>query len=136
MGRGLSTLQNTLITLAYERRLKAEEPGVYPDLTAHAAIVKVYGFPEAQGWYIDRSGKLRGHDFAYFDPELIGRERYQAAAAAVSRAITRLVERGLARRCHRTRPRGFLLTDAGMQLGAQLSVKLSCHEDNLTDRTA
>ena len=80
MGRGLSPLQLRIMELA-------ERNGggfVY----AYQVLVDVYGFPLA------RMGRIGG---VHFNRREIGR-RYFSGTVAVSRAFTRLAERGLAER--------------------------------------
>lgn len=80
MGRGLSPLQRTILTLADE----------HPRLLAARVLLEYYGFDANNGWR---------------DPDKLGQQHFQvhpshraafhAAYAAVSRATRRLVDRGL-----------------------------------------
>ena len=80
MGRGLSPLQKRIMELA-------ERNGggfVY----AYQVLVEVYGFPMA------RAGRIGG---IHFNLREVGRQ-YHSSTVAVSRAFTRLADRGLAER--------------------------------------
>jgi hypothetical protein len=99
MGRGLSDLQQQILLLAYHNRL-TENRGYGTkglDLYFHEILAEYYHFPT-------RYNKLReihpdgGHcsiGAQYFNRRRIGRERYNAAQAAASRAIRRLEDRNL-----------------------------------------
>jgi len=89
-GERLSALQKHILLRAYANRLQerrtAESPGA--DLYYSEILETVYGFPPAVGG--ERSpGSLR------FDRQAIGPERYNAAQAALSRAMSHLHDRGL-----------------------------------------
>jgi hypothetical protein len=98
------------------------------DLARNQILHEVYNFPTAlegelatDGWDM---GSLRRRDGSriltgkMFDVEEIGRERYDAAQAAVSRAIVRLEQRGLVERIFGAYSHwaGVNLTDAGVEL--------------------
>jgi hypothetical protein len=79
-GERLSALQKQILTLAYDR---INEPLYYSEI-----LEEVYGFPPAVGGE-HSPGSIR------FDRQAIGPERYNAAQAALSRAMSRLHDRGL-----------------------------------------
>ncbi len=110
----LSKLQRWMLVRAHQNRLAGEKTDLfYGEVLAH-----YYQFclPEDVRTRNVFMGK-------FFDPELIGRSRYNAACAAVSRAAVRLDRRGLAR-CMRAvygHWASIRLTDAGMSVAASLS---------------
>lgn len=111
MGRGLSPLQRHILLLAHDNR-EAGRSGQGPDIHTAEIIATVYGFPVPSG----RDPRDSRHQT--FSREEIGTQAYGAAAAAVSRTLRRLEERGLLTRHTRA---GGRLTEAGHQTAAGLS---------------
>ena len=111
MARGLSELQRAILALALAIKRRRGQEGLY-DLDAPTVLVAVYGFP------VTRDGIYS------FERAKIGQGRYQAATAAVSKALRRLVERGLMERPrygHGTLARGLVrLTPEGERLAETL----------------
>ncbi len=149
---GLSRLQRRILARALEgrrRRARREAEGChcYParcdhnpltvapkngcqsDATIKELLADLYGFPVPHYFY-DAFGVDRLHNALVFDPEQIGRGRYNAARQALWRAIGRLETRGLLVTNEGgikfpggdkfyTRDRSIRLTDAGLQAAAQ-----------------
>ena len=105
MGRGLSALQRTALRMALDGS-REEAPRCAH--TTNAEVIKAcYGFPRRPG---------RPDGIPRFSRAGIGEQRYNAAVAAVSRALARLESRGLVERW-----RGCVtLTDAGVRVAAEL----------------
>jgi hypothetical protein len=93
MGRGLSELQWCILKLAEEKK-----PATYQDI-----LVDYFGWkilPVGRGvrmkkcpWAVRADGYKNVRD--WFDEEAIGRKPYVAALASISRACSRLKQRGL-----------------------------------------
>ena len=98
MGRGLSDLQKTILGLALENHDNHDgvdgAKGV--DVIYSEILVKHFGW---KGNTRDRYGK-RIYSFTVFDRAAIGAKAYASAEAAVSRAVLRLQQRGLAVAIH------------------------------------
>lgn len=122
MGRGLSDLQRAILVVALRfrpRRLESEH-----------WVVDAFTFElleEGFGWKSLPDSKFGGR---HFDKGKIGVEAYEAAHAALSRAIRRLEERGLVKRIGRdSRPAsvrglaisGVILTPKGVKEAESLS---------------
>ena len=136
MGRGLSELQQFILVAGLAGR-ESKETHTLPDgriLPAgygcdlrHAKIMSgFYGFALAGR---DSSSFARHH----FSVKKIGPKQYAAAHAAISRAATRLAERGLVV-CvsgYYARWAGVNLTDKGAALAAELSVKTRQNSANV-----
>lgn len=125
MGRGLSELQETILCLAYTNYLAEEratkEGGA--DLYTYEVMLKVYQFtriPISPNYIEPRLGGSHR-----FDLNVIGKKRYQAAAAAISKAFRRLEERGFVGRYNGAIAHwvGIKLTEAGLQLAGDLMAK-------------
>ena len=116
MGRGLSELQRTALAIAYRNR---QAGGVSDRNTVDAYYAEImaehYGFtPHPR---VDLHSPGRQH----FSRSKIGPERYDAAKAALSRAMKRLEERGLVVVAQGANSHwsGIELTDAGVQAATQ-----------------
>jgi hypothetical protein len=109
----LSRLQRWILSAAYENR-SSDPDAAQVDLYYHEIFAGYFGFP--MRWYGSESlhSKPGSHRF---DREQVGRERYGAAHASVSRAVRRLEARGLVERYAGTviRWAGLRLTDAGFE---------------------
>lgn len=116
-----------------EALTRVDVSGKYADLYAHQILESVYGFQERQPFYFDKYGDWHGRYDKRFSPKEIGQSEYQSAAAAVSRAIRRLEQRGLVVRRQGYPQGGFFLTPAGMELAQSLSVKTGTLVNVLTD---
>jgi hypothetical protein len=96
-------------------------PFEHPDLYTYEVLSTHFGFPLRPGViFVDRESNNWN-----FDRNRIDKKRYSSACASVSRAFRRLKERGLAQR---VQPKnynwsGIKLTEAGLELAKQLSVK-------------
>lgn len=106
----LSRLQRWILYAAFENRSDAQEV----DLYRHEILAGYFDFP--MRWY--DSEPLHSNPGSHrFDREQIGRERYDAAQASISRAVRRLEARGLVERYVGAVSRwaGLRLTDAGFE---------------------
>jgi hypothetical protein len=106
----LSRLQKQILMMAYNR---IQEPLYYSEI-----LEEVYGFQPAVGGE-PSPGSIR------FDRQAIGPERYNAAQAALSRAMSRLHTRGLIL-ClcgSHNRWSGCSLTEAGRRLIQMLNAR-------------
>jgi hypothetical protein len=93
---GLSKLQRWILDHAYQNRLAEhrDEKSKGADLYYGEVLAGFYGF----AYEHPRNPEMDTRDVFYghvFQPDVIGRSRYNAAQAAVSRAMTRLEQRGL-----------------------------------------
>jgi len=94
----LSQLQRWMLARAYQNRTEERraDTGQGADLFYKEVLAGFYGFEYKRSRnpqdYSLRSGRLGRKRF---EPELIGRPRYNAACAAVARAVARLAKRGL-----------------------------------------
>jgi hypothetical protein len=101
----LSKLQRQILALALANRLAEnrtdESRGT--DLLYSQILHEVYGFPLREDLAYDgynvcslreRDGS-RKYGHKHFEPEVIGRERFDAAQSSISRAMVRLEQRGL-----------------------------------------
>jgi hypothetical protein len=119
----LSRLQKQILLLALankQRENRGFEERTLADVLYSEILMEVYRFRPIEPLR-DKTGK---RDVSRkFDPVLIGRARYNAALAAVSRAIRRLEQRGLAWsvRGNYTPWAGCSLTPEGLPLAKQLS---------------
>ncbi len=128
MGRGLSDLQKKLLTMAYERRHQSDKCDI--DLFTHEALSELYDFEDWKAeWYMQTWQHQEGRGLArgghHFDVQSIGKNRYSAAHAAVSRAFKRLEQRGLVTRYYGAYSQwtGIKLTDGGLHVAKLLTVK-------------
>jgi hypothetical protein len=109
----LSRLQRWILYAAFENRLG--DPGAPEvDLYTHEILAGYFAFP--MRWY-DREPLHSKPGSHRFDREQIGRERYDAAQASISRTVRRLEARGLVERyvADVSRWAGLRLTDAGVE---------------------
>jgi len=111
MGRGLSDLQQTILTLALDNRRTGKHAAVFvtDDLYACEILAAYFGWDPEPGW--NGEPKPLGPFRPHFSMDRIGERSYRAATAAVSRSLSRLKRRGLVR----SRLDGISLTDAGLQ---------------------
>ncbi len=120
MGRGLSDLQKTILRLALRNRNVGDGGGPTWGVDVLHSEVLVEHF----GWHGETrnqwGNRIQGGNI--FDRLAIGPKAYASARAALSRAVARLEQRGLAVAVHGvTRWAGATLTDAGVALAEQLS---------------
>jgi hypothetical protein len=102
MGRGLSDLQTSILRLAVELlEFRTEDwKDDVPDVLYAEVMMRHYGFEPEQmpagcdGMHLRHWSGWRAHG-TQFSRESIGAKRYDAAKAAVSRAVRRLEWRGL-----------------------------------------
>jgi hypothetical protein len=117
----LSRLQRWILYAAYDNR-SGPAPASQPDLYYHEILAGYFRFPVR--WY--GGEPLHSHPGSHhFDREEIGRARYDAAQASVSRAVRRLETRGLAERYAGAVSRwtGVRLTDAGFEAAPKLDLQ-------------
>lgn len=96
-------------------------PFAHPDLYTYEVLSARFGFPIRPGViFVDRESNNWN-----FNTRKIGKKKYASACASVSRAFKRLEERGLAQRIQPKNYNwsGIKLTQAGLELAQQLSVK-------------
>ena len=118
MGRGLSPLQRTVLTLAL-RNHDAEQRAFEPAEGADVYVPEVY--VAAYGWVV-RDPRRARHPGMKADPPPGGwRGNARAVRAAVARATKRLEARGLVRRVYHAWS-GAALTPAGYTAAQRLSV--------------
>jgi|GEM_PF-5063171 len=98
MGKGLSDLQNAIITIAQEN-IKNEprrKERMGADIYLPEVLQRFYGFPVKEKYSFPIS--IRDHPYTHhFSMKEIGEKKYRAAICAVSRAMKRLHERKLLR---------------------------------------
>ena len=116
MGRGLSELQEKILVLCLRQR---EDPMIdhrFPDAMYAEVLADTYGFKPEK-----RDLRMGGHRFSR---QTIGEKKYDAAEAAVCRAMRRLSARGLVE-CWQGLARwaGATLTDIGLQVAREVTVK-------------
>jgi hypothetical protein len=120
MGRGLSPLQTTILGLAYRQwRLSRKSR-----LRTRDVYQALYGWEHTSVRYIPPQGEPYWR--LVWDVETIGATAYNRGAVRVSRAIRRLVTRGLLTPLatgKRTRAEAWRLTAAGRVIAEQLLVK-------------
>ena len=142
MARGLSPLQRTILTLAWQQRPErrqldesryeqAYDPFCWPlrqrpwpwlriaDIYPQDLYVLHYGWPITYGGWKDGRETRLLRQAKHFAPAQIGERTYRTVTAAVSRSFHRLASRGYLTR----EGNGWLLTEAGAAVAAQLSVK-------------
>ncbi|MFD5493375.1 winged-helix domain-containing protein [Streptomyces sp. NPDC127091] len=116
MGRGLSPLQRRILQLAHDNREAGRSKRGTADVYTAEVFAMVYGFPTLPG------ADVRDPSRQTFSREEIGTKAYDTAAAAVSRALRRLEERGLlTRQGGAGAGAGARLTKAGRQEAATLA---------------
>ena len=125
MGRGLSELQKCILRLALKNvEVEGRHTGHGTDVLHSEILAEFFGW---RGNTRDQEGK-RIYSQSIFEREEIGAKQYASVQAALSRAITRLEQRGLVTATHGVaRWAGANLTDAGMQLAKELSVNKSAN---------
>ena len=145
MGRGLSGLQKTILRMAHDNRvsMKRTDESRGADLYYYEVLAAVWRFdrhprtdsrgtpaplrvPEDHAEHVETSDGFRrtpGHQ--HFSKAAIGAEKYNAATASLSRAVTRLEGRGLVRVMQGARSlwTGVVLTPDGIKFAEGLSVK-------------
>jgi len=120
MSRGLSTLQKTILRMAYVNYavgLRAADNRDV-DVYFHEVLAAFWGWQPASPLR-DHTGQFRPGQ--HFSRDAIGAERYNAAHASLSRAVVRLERRGLVT-AHRgyVKWRGIRLTPAGFDAAKDL----------------
>ena len=118
MGRGLSLLQRTVLTLAL-RNHDAEQRALEPAEGADVYVPEVY--VAAYGWVVRDRRRARCHGMKADPPRGGWRGNERAVRAAVARATRRLEARGLVRRVYNVWS-GADLTPAGYAAAQRLSV--------------
>lgn len=118
----LSRLQRWILYAAYENRAAVMcEPGASPEADLYYAEVLAgyFGFPWTH-WAGRSLREARGSHC--FDREAIGRSRYDAAQASLSRAVRRLESRGLVERhvAAYSRWAGIRLADGVVEAASKL----------------
>ncbi len=102
MARGLSDLQKLILRLALDNRRQQEllpQEHYSADVRYAEVLVVYFGFPvtgiyiTSKGTDLERANSSAGCQ--KFSKEKIGKERYAAEQAALSRAFSRLQQRGL-----------------------------------------
>jgi hypothetical protein len=119
----LSRLQRFILCAAYENRVSeaAQEGAPQVDLYYQEVLAGYFGFPVR--WY--EGDGLRSHPGSrHFDREAIGRSRYDAAQASLSRAVRRLEKRGLVTRYVGAMSRwsGLRLVDSAVEAASRLGL--------------
>jgi hypothetical protein len=134
MGRGLSDLQKDILTCAYNNYATGDNvfthkpshgfniPPLRVDAFYYEILIRHFGF---ENRLKDRDWRGRVFTGQHFDKDKIGKERYNAAQAALSRAVTRLHQRGLITFISGALAKwtGVNLTPAGIEVARRLSVK-------------
>jgi hypothetical protein len=124
----LSKLQKQILTLAFDNRLREgrDDTSNAADLFYSQILAEVYRFPTTQslryGGYDEHAGQ-RICGTHIFELTVIGKARYNAAQAAISRAMMRLESRELIT-CIRgsiSHWAGCNLTPAGVELAKRLT---------------
>lgn len=118
MGRGLSTLQTSILKRAYENHIKEDRPSYEEsefgaDVTTHEIKAEIYNLN-----YEECNKSIResyGRQMFY-----TGEDGYNSASAAISRSFKRLEERGLAVRILGRAWAGINLTEEGMNVAKNL----------------
>jgi len=88
--RGISVLQRAIIRIAYQHRQRAR---------SNQADLFFYQFVVEYFWKSTRAEEGKPDpDRQHFQRKKVGRRRYQRRMNTLSRAVTRLEERGLVRR--------------------------------------
>ena len=114
----LSRLQRWILYAAFENR-SGDPDAPKVDLYNHEILAGYFAFP--MRWY-DREPLHSNPGSHRFDRDQIGRARYDAAQASVSRAVRRMEARGLLKRYvgEVSRWAGLRLTDAGFEAATVL----------------
>ena len=120
----LSKLQKQILVLALENKLRENrdfEERNGADIYYSEILATVYGFPPEVP--LRQAGERT--QWGKFDREVIGRARYNAAHAAISRTMSHLQARGLIRWvCARyTRWSGCNLTPAGFEIAKRVKTR-------------
>lgn len=104
--RGLSKLQRTILQLAIANGKK--DPGW------GCVVTRLEVLEEHYGWRRVLTGKRRTSPA--FSPQIIGRSQYSAGQVSLSKAVKRLMARGLLDRW----PNRTVLTEAGIRVAEAL----------------
>src|SRR5262245_49457122 len=118
MGRGLSPLQQQILTLAWEREQATPvKSSVRRLLFPQEIYVRLYHWPithpaASSSFYARERGCALGNSL-HFQPSVIGVQRYRSTMVAVSRALGRLQRRGLLPQRRHRYTLGWCLTDEG-----------------------
>src|SRR5947207_7867516 len=107
MGRGLSSLQRTFLTIGSRNRASGNDPSWTPDVYTLEVVAEHWQL--ALPFWLFREDGARNHD--RFLRRGAGVAVTPAQHAAVSRAASRLTERGLVERDRGGK--GFRLTESG-----------------------
>ena len=124
MGRGLSKLQTTILVTALANR-EARSDGRHVDVYYDEVLIAFYGWPARLVWGRRANGQ-------HFNVAEIGKRKYDAGNAALSRAMIRLEHRGLITR-HRGAYAGWSgakLTEAGKAVAHRLTAETRQTSDN------
>jgi hypothetical protein len=97
MGRGLSELQKTMLTMPHDE---------YGHIDLNDVIAKYYGWPQ--------------HNYKHFSKKEIGQQKYMSGYMAARKAFARLMTRELIYSGNR---RYYTLTQAGREVSAKLSAE-------------
>jgi hypothetical protein len=100
MEKGLSVLQKTILVLAHRKQ----------SIRNREVLTQVYGFKPSRC--------PTTHGGTLFNRQSIGLKRYFSGTSAVSRAMGRLMKRGLIRRAAWCT---FALTDAGKKVAQEIN---------------
>ena len=117
MGRGLSDMQQAALRMAYENKQagKRYTSGGHelPQVALWEFLAQWYKWPVNRSVYVQQR----------FNSSAIGEGEYKAGKAAASRAISRLVERGLVRRTRAiiATSSGYELTEEGERIARELN---------------
>lgn len=97
MGRGLSELQKTILLRALSNRKAPDRDEYTCDVYQREIMADHFGWRQSLHGWLPKSPRERDWIFGryYFSKQKIGPRRYASVQASVSRAITRLEERGL-----------------------------------------
>jgi len=116
LGRGLSELQKTILTIAAKEK---DDPKRHNVALYNEVLARHYGWP------IEYRGRLGvGPQGWHFSKADIGEKEYRKARAALSRSASRLAERGLVEFMvfpWTERVVGVSLTEAGAEVAKRLN---------------
>src|SRR5262245_49806526 len=120
MGRGLSTLQQQILRLAWEREQTTTSRVAQRRLFPQEIYRRLWHWPITyKGYFWERQDGLAFRGSRHFSPAVIGPKRYPAAMVSVSRALDRLYRRGLVVRYSYA---GWRLTAKGRLVAQALTV--------------
>jgi hypothetical protein len=121
MGRGLSELQKTILRMAAANE---DDPHVKYSVSYAEVLRDYYGWQPEKGHHAWNKDGTKGHGWG-FSKARIGEKEYRSARAALSRAATRLYERGLVEYVDHVLTNvttGVCLTEEGREETLRLSV--------------